>query len=122
MDRYRQTTRGRAHQLFHNAKSRAHKGGQDFTITPAWIEERLIVGVCEVTGAAFELDFKSARAPSLDQKEPGQGYTPENTRVVTWFYNRAKGTSTDDDTTTLILQAAEALLGRRTTKEPIWKP
>lgn len=30
-------------------------------------------------------------APSLDQKVPGGGYTPENTQVVLWAYNAAKG-------------------------------
>lgn len=60
------------------------------------IEEAIAGGRCEATGIEFQLNpwpdgGPNPFAPSLDQIIPGRGYTPENTRVVCWFFNRAAG-------------------------------
>ena len=81
---------GRANIMFHNAKRRAN-----CTITREWIENKLNLGVCEITGISFDLEptleFDSnPYAPSLDKINPKQKeYTPENTRVVLTAVNKA---------------------------------
>jgi len=91
MDRvrkYQATTRGRAVRLIHSAASRCDL----VTITPEWVEQRLELGLCELSGLPF--DFATSRlqgaySPSLDRIDPGCGYTPENTRVILWALNAA---------------------------------
>lgn len=36
-------------------------------------------------------------APSLDKINPALPYTKENTQVVVWIYNRAKGPNAHED-------------------------
>lgn len=36
-------------------------------------------------------------SPSLDRINPKIGYIDGNCRLVTWIYNRAKGSGTDED-------------------------
>ncbi len=35
--------------------------------------------------------------PSIDRIVPSEGYTDENTQVVVWAYNAAKGIGTSND-------------------------
>jgi len=52
-------------------------------------------GICEITGLHFDMTKAGGRAgpfsPSLDQKIAGRGYTPENTQVVCFIHNTARG-------------------------------
>jgi hypothetical protein len=102
-----QTPRGRAGHLCSAAKERAKTRNLTYSINIDIIEERLKYGKCEVTG--MELDFKPSvsgvtnpYAPSLDQKNPGQGYTKENVQIVAWWYNRLKSDLTDEAAMELI--------------------
>jgi hypothetical protein len=65
---------------------------------------------CEVTGLPFECrnegKNKSPFSPSVDQRIPGQGYTPDNCQLVVHIYNIAKGACTHDD----VVRMAKALL------------
>lgn len=84
----------RENNAFNEAKNRAEKKGNPFTITQAWYNLRLAEGHCALTGMAFDrtkaATGKSAPfAPSLDQIIPNEGYTPENTRMVCWCVNTA---------------------------------
>ena len=104
--RYYKSPRGRASFLVQSAKQRS----SNVTIDRHWVQERLSRGYCEVTGLPFIVDsnaIKNPWAPSLDQIRPGQGYTPENTQVVVWIYNVAKGSWAHEDVLTL----AQSLLG-----------
>lgn len=102
---YRRTPRGLAADLIVQPRRR----GRTCTITVDWICERIERGHCEVTGIPFDLSrVPSGRnpfTPSLDQKIPGGGYTPENTQVVVWIYNAAKGTWSHAD----VMKLVEAL-------------
>lgn len=103
--RYWKSAKGRAGYLLLAAKQRS----KNVTITRAWIQERLDRGYCEVTGLPFVIDANAIAnpwSPSLDQRIPGQGYTPENTQLVVWIYNVSKGSWTHSDVLTL----ADALL------------
>lgn len=83
----------------------------ELTITHDWVAARLQPWRCEMTGLSFSFERRSALAPSLDRKDRTMGYTPDNTQVVSWFYNRAKGTTSDSETMRLISAAAEGLNG-----------
>lgn len=98
--RYWSSPKGRAGFLLMSAKQRS----KNVTITKQWIQERLDRGYCEVTGLPFVLTsnkIKNPWSPSLDQIRPGQGYTLENTQLVVWIYNVAKGSWAHEDVLTL---------------------
>jgi hypothetical protein len=79
----------RAWALMRQAHTRRRKKGIRVTITAAWVEERLLRGVCEVTGIPFGPP-RSAFGPSLDRKQAGGDYTPENTQVVCMLHNMVR--------------------------------
>lgn len=82
----------RASRLLADSKSR-NKG--EFDLTLEWLTAKLEAGHCEITGLPFDTtgDGAPARAfaPSLDRTDSSLGYTQDNTKVVVWIYNRAKG-------------------------------
>jgi hypothetical protein len=91
---------------------------EDPTITKEWVLERLLRGVCEVTGLPLKLVYPYSRkgfgtqgafSPSIDRKDPTKGYTLENSQVVVWLYNAAKSNGTHEDVVTL----AEAVCRNR---------
>jgi len=101
--------RTRANRLLNAARSR---GKYEVTITTEFIQEKIERGVCEATGLPFDLspgNGPTPWAPSLDRIDNSLGYTPNNSRVVVWMFNAAKGTTTDEDVLTL----AEALCLRK---------
>lgn len=96
MATYRTTVPGRANRLINNAKDRAKRRNIEFNITAQWVENKLILGFCELTGLAFDLSIsKNTKdnpfAPSLDRIDSSMGYTENNTRVILWSVNRALG-------------------------------
>ena len=97
--KHRRKAAGRATALLNYAKRRADKRGLAFCLTQDWAVERLDKGVCEATG--LPLVFATGRgrspfSPSLDRIDPARGYTPDNTMVVCWAWNAAKGEWGDD--------------------------
>lgn len=110
---WRTAPEGRARSLWASAKSRAESKGVAFDLTPAWIEARLLAGVCEATGIPLELAGVQVKktgperpwTPSLDRTDAGEGYTADNVRVVCWMYNQAKGSATPAD----VIRFAKAL-------------
>lgn len=102
--------------MVRGAAERAVSKGVPFSISPEWAVERLKPGKCEVTGIPFDFNREGLApgvmnpfAPSLDRKTPKLGYTEENTRIVIWLYNAAKGGWTDEN----VLRMAEALVARK---------
>jgi hypothetical protein len=98
--------------LLTGARYRSRKHNLECDLDLPWILERVSRGFCEVTGLPFVFDpdepeRPGARAfsPSLDRKDPSKGYTKDNTQVVVWVYNGAKGSNTHED----VLKMAEAL-------------
>ena len=78
----------RGHALVNVAKFRAKIRGIPFDLDPEEIDARIKAGHCELTGIAFDLKTpRSWNAPSLDQIEPGKGYTKQNVRVVLYAVN-----------------------------------
>lgn len=102
-----------ASMLFKACRRRAKERGMEFTLTLEWIAQRLLEGVCEVTGIAFVLGApKHAFLPSIDRIDSSKGYTPENCRVVLWFINAAKMALPEDDFQPALRQVAEAVVER----------
>ena len=99
------TPRRRATLLVGAAKQRAKKAQLRFSIDNDWVEARINSGICAVTGIEFDLEstvtYANPWSPSLDRINPNQGYTKENTQVVVWIYNAAKGQYTHEDVLTL---------------------
>ena len=82
--------------LWHRIKLRATESTIPCTITLQEIIEKLEAtnGICPATGDLFNYDLigtANPYSPSLDQIVPGLGYTIENTQIVCWWYNAAKG-------------------------------
>lgn len=93
---------GRSKLIFNSAKRRATKDGREFTLTVDRIEHALMIGLCERTMIAFDLQstdqtFRNPFAPSIDRKDNGKGYTNENVQIVVNLYNTGKGEHTDEE-------------------------
>lgn len=95
---YQCSARGRERILWHSAKARALAKGLEFSLTREWIQDRLILGCCELTGLPFSWgtrrgdgQMNGAFSPSIDRRDITKGYTPENCRVVVWALNCALG-------------------------------
>jgi len=85
-ERKRSDTR---YKMYHNAQHRAKKKGIPFTIT---IDDIFIPETCPLLGMPLVStnDKRDPRNPSLDQKIPGQGYTPDNIWVISSRANEIK--------------------------------
>ena len=93
------TTKGRAYKLWRSATKRSN----NVTITPEWVAEQLVAGVCSVSGLKLYLDGggfhagdRHPRSPSLDRIDPKKGYTPDNVRIVCWQVNLARNNYGDE--------------------------
>lgn len=101
---------GRACHLFNNAKKRLGKW-PDFDIDKEFIEQKLTIGHCEVTGLPFDFTSpgesrKNPFAPSLDRIDNSIGYVKSNVRVVLWAVNLMHGEMTDSQ----LLQMCKAVI------------
>lgn len=99
-----------------SAKARSKQKGLPCDLDREWIEKRILVGVCEVTGLPFDMananrgdKSKSPWAPSCDRIDNSKGYTKDNVQVVVWLYNAAKGESNRDEFMTLVKALAKPL-------------
>lgn len=79
----------RRYNMFHNAQHRAKKKGIPFSIT---IDDIIIPETCPLLGIPLisTNDKSDPRNPSLDQKVPGKGYTPDNIWVISSRANALK--------------------------------
>jgi len=93
--KYRSTVAGRATILISNAKRRCKDKNVEFHLTREWVEERLVLNTCEITGMPFSFEpppnglSRRIDAPSLDRIDKNKNYTEENTRVILWGVNCA---------------------------------
>lgn len=102
--KYYQSLEGRANTLWKNARKSPSGKTKEFSLTVEHILDHLKKGACSVTGTPFHFDNahqivhqrkKNPYSPSVDRIDPKTGYTNENTRVVIWWYNMAKGELSD---------------------------
>lgn len=96
----------RAQRLHGNAQKRAKANNwpvPDFTST--WLEEKILVGVCEATGIPFDLNSVSSNTvhaknpwvPSIDRIDSNKPYLKNNVQVVVYMYNVCKAEFTHAD-------------------------
>lgn len=84
----------RAKRLISNARDRATKRDLAFDL---WdhlehIKKRIDIGVCEMTGIAFDLDsIRAFNSPSIDRIDPIKGYVYSNIRIIIHGMNCALG-------------------------------
>lgn len=97
--------RERANELYQNAKKRAKKLRLSFNLTREWIEDRLRLGHCELTGVPFTLERgRHPASPSVDRRSPAKGYTKANCRLCTFHINVSLSQWSDDAFTVLSLR------------------
>jgi hypothetical protein len=115
--RYAETLKGRAYLLYVSAKQRAKKYGLPFTITHENLVEKLSScnNTCEITGSPLIFEkWRNARqnpyAPSIGQRIPSKGYTPENIQIVALWYNRMKSDLSDMEAIQILLESHEGVL------------
>jgi hypothetical protein len=89
--KYRNNLDERITQLVRMARVRSKNKNMCCDLEIADILRRVKNGKCEATGIEFNLtDVHSPLAPSIDQIEPGGGYTQDNVMVVAMIYNSMK--------------------------------
>ena len=115
-EKYYCSLKGRTTYMLGNARQRARKGNLIFELDSEWLREKLEKGICEVTGIPFDIQINGGKghntnsfSPSLERRNNSKGYTKENTEVVCWIYNRAKGAFPIEDLLTM-LKALETRL------------
>jgi hypothetical protein len=95
----RLTLEGKAKDLLHNAKTRARKKNlPEVTLTPEWVIDKVQKAIEYYAKHDIQMGLDgdihnktNPYAPSLDQSVPRLSYTEENTRVVPFWINAAKG-------------------------------
>lgn len=86
----------RVSQMIGSTRARALKANFDFALTFDDIYPAVAKGICQVTGAAFDLSVHPEHrthpfAPSIDRINSSKGYVAGNIRVVCWWLNCACG-------------------------------
>jgi len=92
---------GRAKTLYKGACRRSEQY-ENFDITCDWIEDKLKIGFCEITGFSFDFSphnrySKNPYSPSIDRIDSTKGYTKDNVRIVLWQVNLMRGEMNDDE-------------------------
>ncbi len=94
--RYYENVTGRAVAVLGVTRIRAKRKGLEFTLTKQWMDTKMLIGCCEVSGIPFDLSRNGLRlktkapfAPSVDRKDNSKGYTPDNSRLVCAVVNFA---------------------------------
>lgn len=84
-------------RLVNGARNRSRVKNIPFDLCQKYVLQLLKPMKCSCTGA--ELSFLNGIAsPSLDRIDSKRGYTRDNVRIVSWWYNAAKNEYTDAET------------------------
>lgn len=86
-----------------NARMRSKKHDRPFTITLSDIQ---IPADCPVLHTPLMRDGVLVGNPSLDRIDSNGGYTPENTRVISWRANTLKNNATREESQLLAIDAS----------------
>jgi hypothetical protein len=95
----------RAQRLHGNAQKRAKANGWPvLDFDSLWIEEKIRLGTCEVTGIPFDLETqvsesvhaKNPWVPSIDRIDSSKPYSRDNVQIVVYMYNVCKAEFTHE--------------------------
>lgn len=98
-----------------NAKTSAKRKGIAFSLTRKDFEDMCATNTCAATGLPLRWptceagNSRGPYSPSIDRKDPNNGYVRGNVRVVCWMYNAAKNNWSDED----VMLMAEALVSQK---------
>lgn len=81
---------------------RASSKGMDFNLTAEWLDSKLSLESCEVTGIRFEGKGTDPFAMTIDRKDSRIGYVQDNCQAVVWIYNNAKSNFSHADLLVLV--------------------
>jgi hypothetical protein len=70
-------------------------------------------GACAITGQQFVLEKRHPCAPSVDQRQPGLGYSPDNVQWVCAWANYAKNMWPQETIEQLLVQAGRHVKEKR---------
>ena len=75
----------------YGVRKTAKAKGVECDLDHKWFEERLMNGVCEMSGRAFSKIPRGRHpdSPSVDRIDPTGPYTKANCRMIIWWLNRA---------------------------------
>jgi len=109
--RYAHSEKGRVTLLLNYAQDRARRHSLPFDLDREWLEPKLAMGKCELTGLTLSGEVPGQYrihpfAPSLDRIHPDAGYVKTNTRLVCFAVNMARSDWGD----AVLMQIAEALV------------
>jgi hypothetical protein len=109
--RYAMTPEGTITVLLNYARDRARRGSLPFDLDREWLREKLLTGVCELSGLALQRVSPGEHrthpfAPSLDREIPALGYVKTNVRLVCFAVNRARSDWGDE----VLMQIAAGLM------------
>ena len=103
------TLHGRAVHMLNNAKRRAATKHVSIDLDVEWIEQKLMVGICEVTGLPLIIQENGGKghknnsfSPSIDRIRQDGPYSKDNCRITCWIYNRARGAFPPNDFETML--------------------
>jgi hypothetical protein len=94
--------------LWQQKRENAAKRKQLFTLTPEWVAQvgaegcpylhlPFILQPPQPPGSPKGFTAIAPMTPTFDQIEAGEGYTEDNTRIISWWANRAKGDDSTED-------------------------
>lgn len=95
MREYNSTLDGKARRLLYGARRRAKATGAPCDLTFEWVKgelESALVNGCPYLGIPVRLDggLGDPHSPSIDQFNPGAGYTKGNCIIVSFQANKMK--------------------------------
>lgn len=101
-----------ASRLLDTTKRRAAEKGVSFSLTLDWLKNKIEAGRCELTGLEFHIGTERRHLfqPSPDRIDSSLGYDPDNTRIILWMLNAAKGDSEEATFIQCLKKVAEAVI------------
>lgn len=104
------TTKNPKSRMLIDARSRAKKRGLLFDLT---LEDIVVPEFCPVLGfrlvASSTFGRPARNSPSLDQINPGKGYTKGNVWVISWRANKLKSDASLEELTRLAAAVQEKM-------------
>jgi len=101
-----------ASRMYDATKRRAAERCVSCTVTRDWFREKIEAGQCELTKLPFHIGTEQRHLfqPSPDRIDSSRGYEPDNTRLILWMLNAAKGDSDETMFIQCLKKVAEAML------------